>query len=60
MPALTEKLEEGLAQMTKYIPAGYMGAPEDIAYLMLYLASDEAKYMTGQVLSPNGGYVMSQ
>jgi 3-oxoacyl-[acyl-carrier protein] reductase len=35
-----------------------LGTPHDIAYAHLYLASDEAAYITGQVLSPNGGYVM--
>ena len=51
--------EEGLAQMTKYIPAGFMGAPEDIAYCMLYLASDEARYITAQTLNVDGGNWMS-
>jgi len=32
-----------------------MGEPEDIAYAFLYLASDEARYVTGQVLGVNGG-----
>ncbi|MDH3988814.1 MAG: SDR family oxidoreductase [Gammaproteobacteria bacterium] len=52
--------EEGLAQMTKYIPTGYMGAPEDIAYCMLYLASDEARYITGQTICIDGGSTLPE
>ena len=52
--------EEGLAQMTKYIPAGYMGKPEDIAYCMLYLASDEARYITGQTICIDGGSTLPE
>jgi 3-oxoacyl-[acyl-carrier protein] reductase len=40
------------------IPAGTMGSPEDIAAAALYLASDEARYVTGQTLHVNGGMVM--
>jgi 3-oxoacyl-[acyl-carrier protein] reductase len=42
------------------IPLGAFGKPEDIAWSAVYLASEEAKYMTGQVISPNGGWYMSQ
>jgi len=52
--------EEGLAQMTKYIPAGFMGVPEDIAYAMLYLASDEARYITGQTICVDGGSTLPE
>ena len=52
--------EQGLAQMTRYIPAGYMGAPKDIAYAMLYLASDEARYVTGQTLCIDGGSTLPE
>ena len=52
--------EEGLARMTKYIPAGFMGAPEDIAYCMLYLASDEARYITGQTICIDGGSTLPE
>lgn len=41
-------------------PMGRFGEPDDIAWAAVYLASEEAKFVTGQVLSPNGGYVMSQ
>jgi NAD(P)-dependent dehydrogenase (short-subunit alcohol dehydrogenase family) len=37
-------------------PLGYMGEPDDIAYAALYLASDEAKYVTGSVLYVDGGW----
>jgi len=40
------------------IPMRKMGRPEDIAGAHLYLASDDAAYVTGQVLSPNGGYTI--
>ena len=39
---------------------GRFGDTDDIAWAAVYLASDEANFMTGQVLSPNGGYHMSQ
>ena len=36
------------------------GVPDDVAWAAVYLASDEAKFMTGQVIAPNGGFYMSQ
>jgi 3-oxoacyl-[acyl-carrier protein] reductase len=41
-------------------PLGRLGDVDDIAWAAVYLASDEAKFITGQVLSPNGGWTMSQ
>ncbi|MPY91945.1 MAG: SDR family oxidoreductase [Acidimicrobiia bacterium] len=41
-------------------PMARFGEPDDIAWAAVYLASDEAKFVTGQVLSPNGGWHMSQ
>lgn len=52
--------EEGLAEMAKYIPTGYMGTPEDIAWCMLYLASDEARYITGQTICIDGGSTLPE
>lgn len=44
--------------MAKIIPLRRMGKPEDIAYAVLFLASDEANFITGQVLSVSGGLTM--
>lgn len=41
-------------------PLGRMGTADDIAWAAVYLASDESSFVTGQVLSPNGGWYMSQ
>ena len=41
-------------------PMKRFGTPDDISWAAVYLASDEAKFLTGQTLSPNGGFVMSQ
>ena len=40
------------------VPAGKLGSPEDIAAAVLYLASEEAGYVTGQTLHVNGGMAM--
>lgn len=41
-------------------PMHRFGDSDDVAWAMVYLASEEAKFMTGQVISPNGGWYMSQ
>ncbi len=41
-------------------PLGRLGRPDDIAWAAVYLASAETDWMTGQVISPNGGWHMSQ
>ncbi|WP_126426531.1 elongation factor P 5-aminopentanone reductase [Brevibacillus marinus] len=42
--------------ITEEIPAGRLGRPEEIASLVAYLLSEEAGYITGQVVSANGGW----
>ena len=54
-PAERDKM---LAFMRSRCPLGITGAPEDVAAAILFLASDGARYMTGQVLHPNGGRPM--
>lgn len=49
---------EEFEQIRMDIPLGRIGSTEDIANTAFYLASDEANYMTGQIISPNGGWVM--
>jgi 3-oxoacyl-[acyl-carrier protein] reductase len=52
---LNEKQKEAILGR---IPAGRMGAPADIAAAVIYLASEEAGYVTGQTLHVNGGMAM--
>lgn len=52
---LPEKVQE---EMAKGIPAGRGGEPQDVANAVLFLVSDEAAYITGQVLNVDGGMVM--
>lgn len=47
-----------LNAITDEIPLGKIGSTEDIAKSALFLASDDANYMTGQIISPNGGWVI--
>ena len=62
MTSAMERLadEVGLENMTKYIPMGAFGTPEDIAHAMLYLASEEAGYVTGQTLVVDGGSTLPE
>jgi len=58
--ALTEKMPQDiLDELTKLIPAGRQGLVDDIAYAVAFLVAEEASYITGQVLSVDGGLVMS-
>jgi 3-oxoacyl-[acyl-carrier protein] reductase len=52
---LNEKQREGIL---KAVPAARLGSPDDIASACVYLASDEAGYVTGQTLHVNGGMAM--
>ena len=50
---MTKDLDE--AELKKLIPLGRFGKPEEVAALTSFLASDESAYITGQVISINGG-----
>lgn len=53
---MTEALPETVKeQMAKQIPLGWMGTPEDVAEAVVFLVSDRASYITGQVLNVDGG-----
>jgi 3-oxoacyl-[acyl-carrier protein] reductase len=53
---MTQSLDEKQSQeLLKRIPIGYAGTPRDVAEVVAFLASDEARYITGQVLGVDGG-----
>jgi 3-oxoacyl-[acyl-carrier protein] reductase len=57
--AMTEMLNDKQKEtILSRIPAGRMGGPDDIAAAVLFLASEEAGYVTGQTLHVNGGMAM--
>jgi len=56
---MTQKLSETVKQeFLKQIPLGYFGLPKDVAYVVAFLVSEEAHYITGQVINVNGGMAM--
>ena len=56
---MTDALPEDIKEaMLKQIPLAQLGAPEDIANVAVFLASDAAKYITGQTIHVDGGLVM--
>jgi len=56
---MTQKLGENVKQeFLKQIPLGFFGLPKDVAYAVAFLVSEEARYITGQVINVNGGMAM--
>jgi len=51
---------EGLEEAAEFIPMGRVGEPEDIADVILFLASDAARYLTGQVVVVDGGLLVGR
>lgn len=49
-----------VARISRYLPVGHMGEADDIAFAMLYLASDQAKYTTGQTIVVDGGSTLPE
>ena len=57
---MTKSLGDVIKLVKSSTPMKTFGEVDDIAWAAVYLASEEAKFVTGQTLSPNGGFVMSQ
>jgi 3-oxoacyl-[acyl-carrier protein] reductase len=57
---LAEGWEQGtfLKQTAERVPQGYIGEPEDIAAVAAFLASDDASFIVGQAINPDGGLVL--
>jgi 3-oxoacyl-[acyl-carrier protein] reductase len=56
---MTDKLNEKQREaILGRVPAGRLGSPEDVAAAVVFLASNEANYITGQTLHVNGGMAM--
>lgn len=58
-PMLSVFSEDDLAELAEQTPLGRLGTPEEIARAMVYLASPEASFITGHILSINGGFVIN-
>ena len=58
LAAYSEAYPEKMAPLLRRIPIGRVGKPEDVAALAAFLCSEDAAYITGQVISVNGGLQM--
>jgi 3-oxoacyl-[acyl-carrier protein] reductase len=50
--------KQELEALQEEVPIGRLGTPRDVAETILFLASEKGRYFTGQILSPNGGFVI--
>lgn len=55
---LAELPLETRQELAEQTPLGRLGTPEDIAAVVAFLASDEAAFLTGQVITPDGGFIV--
>ncbi|NIS75492.1 MAG: SDR family oxidoreductase, partial [Deltaproteobacteria bacterium] len=57
--AMTDEIPEKIREeMKRSIPLGHFGSPEDVSNAVIFLASDDSDYITGQVFHINGGMYM--
>jgi len=56
----TLSTEENLSRIARYVPVGRVGSADDVAYAMLYLASEQAGYVTGQSIVVDGGMTLPE
>ena len=49
------KIEDAIKEASEYLPMGRFGKPEEIANAVVFLASDEASFVTGHLLLVDGG-----
>ena len=52
--------EEAVKAFSRIIPAGHLGDPEDVAYALVYLASDQARFVTGHDIVLDGGQILPE
>jgi 3-oxoacyl-[acyl-carrier protein] reductase len=57
-PILKQMPEQVLSDMAKKVPCGRLGSPEEVANVFAFLASDEASYINGAVISVDGGMTL--
>ena len=50
--------EDSMQELADRTPLGRIGAPEDVANAILFLADNSSSFMTGQVLSTDGGFIL--
>lgn len=57
---MTKKIPENIKnELLRQVPLGFMGTQEDVANVVAFLVSEEARYITGQVIKVDGGLVMA-
>ena len=57
-PILNKMPQDVLDNMAKKVPSGRLGAPEEVANVFAFLASDDASYINGAVISVDGGMTL--